>query len=144
MRVISDATIWTMAKAQVGLLPDTVLCAVPRQRCSQFFAVPAVSLAINPKVFGHAERDAVQRAYAVQEVWAGVLLASSISEAHPRSPIGCPGAHPWINFCCPAGTRWDGRAWFSPTSCAPLPPCRAMILVVTSVLTSLDATPPWT
>lgn len=78
MRAISDATIWSMAKAQAGLLPDTAPCAVPRQRCSQFFAVPAVSLAINPKVFGHAERDAVQRAYAVREVWAGMLLASSI------------------------------------------------------------------
>ncbi|KAL7975060.1 hypothetical protein HDV63DRAFT_360523 [Trichoderma sp. SZMC 28014] len=30
-----------MAKAQAGLLPDTAPCAVPRQRCSQFFAVPA-------------------------------------------------------------------------------------------------------
>jgi hypothetical protein len=88
-----------MAKAQAGLLPDTAPCAVPRQRCSQFFAVPAVSLAINPKVFGHAERDAVQRAYALREVWAGMLLAS-ISEVHPTPPIGRPGTHPLINLCC--------------------------------------------
>lgn len=67
---------------------------------------------------------------------AGMLLASSIPEAHPRPPIGCPGAHPLINLCCSAGTRWDGLAWFSPTFCAPLPPCRAMILAVTSALTS--------
>ncbi|UKZ59704.1 uncharacterized protein TrAtP1_001002 [Trichoderma atroviride] len=123
MRAISDATIWSMAKAQVGLLPDTAPCAVPRQRCSQFSAVPAVSLAINPNVFGHAERDAVQRAYAVREVWdvwARMLLASSISEPHPTPPIGCPGAHPLINLCCPAGMRWDGRAWFSPTRHPPL------------------------
>lgn len=108
---------------KLGLACYPIQCsAVPRQRCSQFFAVPAVKLAINPKVFGHAERDAVQRAYAVREVWARMLLASSIPEAHPRPPIGCPGAHPLINLCCLAGTRWDGRAWFSPTFCAPLLP----------------------
>lgn len=131
-----------MAKAQAGLLPDTALCAVPRQRCSQFFAVPAVSLAINPKVFGHAERDAVQRAYAVREVWAGMLLASSISEAHPTPPIGCPGTHPLINFVLGRGGMvGPGSALRSVHPSLPVVP---MILVVTSVLTSLDATPPWT
>ncbi|KAL7790482.1 hypothetical protein V8C37DRAFT_417505 [Trichoderma ceciliae] len=96
-----DATIWTMAKAQVDLLPDTA----PRQRCSPQLNLPILCCS------SAAVRGAGGRA--------GLLLASSKPGSICRRLLAALGNMPGSTFAVLLGREWDGLAWFSPTNAPP-------------------------
>lgn len=114
--------------------------AAPQLKPRQYLpAVSAVSLAINSRLFGDAERDAVQRAYAVREVWAGMLLADRVLEhkgAVRGPPLAALAASLHQPVLAQGGVVWPGSALRSAHSPPP------GILTVAFVLSSFRRAPP--